>query len=273
MLRLMLTCHRNIVIPPEAGFAVWLYQTYRDWAAGSAQQIDEFARDLSRSRKFETWDIPESVVRQFLRDHSPATYPEAVSLVYQLYGLRSGRTFTRWGDKNNFYLDYIDVLDQMFPTAQFVHIVRDGRDVACSYRTLASKNIRSEYAPRLPAEIVQIAEEWSKNVSTIRRAFTKVGPERTYSLRLEDLAADPEKELRLLLSFLGEDFDANMLEFHRLGSDRNPEPPDFLEWKSRTREPLTVTRSGVYRAELDPGEIAAFEAIAGEHLRCYRYLP
>lgn len=272
LLRLMLTCHPAIVIPPEAGFAAWLYERYRDWKADCPSQIDAFVADALRTRKMETWGLGEEDLRGFLREHRPATYPEAVSLVYELYGLRSGREFRRWGDKNNFYIDYIEVLDRMFPDAQFVHIVRDGRNVACSYRALGAQKISSAYAPRLPMEIRDIATEWRRNVDTVSGALRKFGPERGFELRLEDLVRSPEQVLRGLTGFLGEEFDRSMLDYHRIGEERQLEPREFLQWKQRTLEPPIDTRNEIYKSELDAASIASFEETAGDSLRRYGYL-
>lgn len=270
MLRLMLTCHRNIVVPPEAGFAAWLHERHHAWAAGNEEQIDAFVQDVFRTRKIETWDLDEPELRRVLQENKPATYPEAVSLVYETYGRRAGRSFTRWGDKNNFYIDYIDTLDAMFPDAQFVHIVRDGRNVACSYRSLAAQKIDSTYAPRLPVEIDAIAREWQRNTETVHRAFGRLGPGRAREVRMEDLVSAPESSLRSLCGFLSEEFDPNMLEYHRLGADL--EPREFHQWKERTLSPPSPARNEIYRRELEAGALEAFEAVAGEALRRYGYL-
>ena len=272
MLRLMLTCHRNILIPPEAGFAVWLHQRYNRWLRDSPDQLDGFVSDLLKTRKIETWELNESELKGFLREAGPSSYPEAVSLVYQWYGRCSGRSFNRWGDKNNFYIDHIDVLDRMFPDAQFVHIVRDGRNVACSYRNLAKRTIHSAYAPRLPVEIESIADEWKRNTSTVHQAFQKLGSNRSYEMRLEDLVCDPQKELMALTDFLGEEFDPRMLEYHRLNSGRKLEPEEFLQWKEKTLQPPITTRNEIYKSQLEVEAIATFEAIAGDALRRYGYL-
>ncbi len=95
MLRLMLTCHRNIMIPPEAGFAVWLYQRYNGWLKNSRHQLDAFVDDLLETRKIETWEIDGPELKRYLHEADPSSYPEAVSLVYQWYGHCTGRRFNR----------------------------------------------------------------------------------------------------------------------------------------------------------------------------------
>ena len=45
LIRLMLTCHPQIVIPPESGFLVTLYPKYVNFG-GSEKELGEFANDL-----------------------------------------------------------------------------------------------------------------------------------------------------------------------------------------------------------------------------------
>ena len=42
LLRLMLTCHRHIVVPPECGFCVWLYPQFQDWSWNPRRLEEEF---------------------------------------------------------------------------------------------------------------------------------------------------------------------------------------------------------------------------------------
>jgi hypothetical protein len=272
MLRLMLTCHRSFFIPPEAGFAVWLYEKHRTWDAGDINgRIEDFVSDVMKSRKIETWRLDEVALKRHLKERQPGSYPEAVSCIYEWCGRCRGERFERWGDKNNFYIGHIMTLDEMFPDAQFVHIVRDGRNVACSYRRLANQGIQSEYAPKLPTDIEEIAWEWQRNTSKIGTDLAAIGKQRAYELRLEDLAREPRQVLSALCEFLGEEFDPQMLQFHQLNQEHELEPREFLQWKEKTLEPPMANETETYKTQLDPEEISAFEAIAGSSLRRYRY--
>src|SRR3546814_7640869 len=42
----------------------------------------------------------------------------------------------RWGDKTPFYTPDIDIIRRVFPDAKIVHLVRDGRDVVLSQRSI-----------------------------------------------------------------------------------------------------------------------------------------
>lgn len=272
LLRLMLTCHRNIVIPPECGFAVWLHDKYESWAGSDDLVIDRFVADVLECRKIETWQVDEEGLLGFLKNRRPDSYAAAVSLVYEWYGLSAGETFTRWGDKNNFYLDYIPTIKAMFPAAHFVHIVRDGRNVACSYRRLAATKIESRYAPRLPHEIDDIARQWKQNIETIDQSFNAFGHEHVQELRLEDLVRDPQEQLTRVCELLGEEYDAGMLEYHRVNEQRQLEPQEFLQWKEKTLKPPTPEQNDEYQSKLTADEITRFEAIAGDTLRKHGYI-
>jgi len=52
----MLTNHKNFIIPPECGFAVWFYDKYK-FAEFSEPIIESFVKDISQAKKIETWNL------------------------------------------------------------------------------------------------------------------------------------------------------------------------------------------------------------------------
>lgn len=274
LLRLMMTCHRNIVIPPECGFAIWWREKYRAWGNGAAvtdELLSAFVSDLVSSKKFETWQLGADEVMATLRARRPSSYPEAVSCVYEAFAHARGRRCTRWGDKNNFYLHHIAELKEMFPTACFVHIIRDGRNVACSYLNLRHSRIESKYAPRLPGDIREIGEEWRNNILIARRGFEAIGWQQVFELRFEDLVLHPEEKLRELCVFLGEDFDPAMLAYNEANRNGELEPKEFLQWKQKTLRPPMPEETTRYLRELKADDRKAFEAVTEEVLQLYAY--
>lgn len=270
LLRLMLTNHRNIVIPPECGFAVWLYDKYKS-VSFSGSILDRFVTDLSNARKIETWNLDYTKLSNYLNAAKLISYSEAVGKVYEFYGHATGKTFSRWGDKNNFYLHHIDTIRDMYPSALFVHIVRDGRDVACSYLNLHRSNIKSKYAPQLPSTVNSIAMEWFANIREIRSSFDKAGWKNTCEIRYEDLVSQTESELKKLCAFLDEPYDTDMELYFIRNRLENQEPAEFLQWKAKTTERPATTEVGKFRKELKPGEIKEFESIAASMLKIYNY--
>jgi hypothetical protein len=273
LLRLMITSHRAIVVPPECGFAIWWRQKYSDWTATSSsnERAEKFVTDLVTSKKFETWNLsPEALLKE-IQTANPADYAALVSVVYIVYACGRKPGFSRWGDKNNFHVHHVNDLLALFPRAQFVHIIRDGRDVACSYRDLARKEMQSAYAPRLATDISAIANEWRTNVDGVRAAFSKMAKGQGMELRYEDLVGTSEATLRELCAFLGEDYDPQMLEYHVINRRETLEPKEFLQWKQKTLQAPDRSALGKFREELTAQEIAAFEKIAAGTLNAYHY--
>lgn len=268
----MMTCHRNIVIPPECGFAVWWYAKYKAWTDPDDSQIAPFVADVLASPKFETWKLNPEKLLEFLRERTLQGYATAVSAVYEFYGKSLGRHFSRWGDKNNFYVSHIATVNKMFPDCHFVEIVRDGRDVACSYRELHRKTITSAYAPSLPFDITEIAKQWRLNLEMAAGQLDLLPCERVHHVRFEDLVRSPKPTLDRLCHALGETFDPQMLGYPKLNREQELEPFEFLQWKERTLSPLDLNVVGRFRSELRGPEIKAFDEIAEPVLRRNAYI-
>jgi len=270
----MLTSHPSIVMPPECGFAVWWYEKYRAWTAAADRLavLHEFWSDVLRSRKFDTWHLDAQELWRFLDEGTPRSYGEAVSLVYECYGVSRGRSFRRWGDKNNFHLEHISTIKDIFPDAHFVHIVRDGRDVACSYRELNARRISSPYAPRLADGVGEIAREWSSNIELAVASFDAIGWENTCEVTFEQLVTDTVSVLTDICTCIGEEYSPLMLDYHRVNREEELEPKEFLQWKERTLSPPQVAALGRFRKDLTPTDQGIFERLAGKALERYRYL-
>jgi hypothetical protein len=271
LLRLMLTNHQNIVIPPECGFAVWFYEKYK-FAIFSETLVESFIKDLSTAKKIETWDLDYSKLLDYILTAQPSSYPDIVEAVYKFYGHANGRTFLRWGDKNNFYLHHIDTIREMYPCAHFIHIIRDGRDVACSYRALQRSNVVSKYAPHLPYNVKDIAIEWSANIQKIRSSFDKNHWDNVYEIRYEDLVSQPGDELEKICAFLDEPYDIEMERFFIKNQIEQQEPVEFLQWKAKTIEKPTTSEIGKYKDELTLEEIKEFESLSASILSLYNYV-
>ena len=272
LLRLMLNNHKNIVIPPECGFAIWFYEKYANTIINESI-IREFIKDISTARKIETWGLNFYELEIFIVASKPDSYSKLVSCVYEFYGKQIGKNFKRWGDKNNFYIKHIETINKLFPSAYFIHIVRDGRDVACSYRSINRSKIVSKYAPHLPDDIISIAEEWDFNLNQMIDSFNKISWHNVYEVRYEDLTTSPVDTLRNICNFLEEPYDERMETYYLKNQEEQQEPVEFLQWKVKTLEKPTTSEISKYLKELRKNEIKQFENIAHKLLERYSYLP
>ena len=94
-----------------------------------------------------------------------------------------------------------DIVNELFPEARFVHIMRDGRDVAVSMHE-ASRSWAPEMLPHIGRSLTGSAGLWRDELTEIRRLGAAVGG-RFFELRYEDLRADPESVSRRVFDFCG----------------------------------------------------------------------
>ena len=106
----------------------------------------------------------------------------------------------RWVEKTPKHLYKISEVLNFFPKSKIIVMIRDGRDVACSWK--ARKD-----------NFVEGVELWKSSVSV---AIDKSRDSRLKIVRLEDLVQEPERYIKEILEFLEEDFDVNILNYHKV---------------------------------------------------------
>jgi hypothetical protein len=96
----------------------------------------------------------------------------------------------------------------LFPDARFVHVIRDGRDVALSMRR-ASETWDPTMGVGLPMEFR--AEAWRRQVESIRMHRHRLG-QRYLEIRYEDMRAAPVAAIRTMFDFSEIPYDDRLLE-------------------------------------------------------------
>ncbi len=261
MLRLMITAHKRVCIPPECGFALWLYSAYKDW--DSSAGYNSFIADLVRTKKFETWGLAKEDIIRVIKSSNPLNYADLVSCVYEAYAYKMGRSNVQWGDKNNFYLNYISELRSLYPDAYVIFIIRDPRDVFSSYKEVMSRNVKADYAPDLTVDAGEFCNEWNDVVDKVDLSYALFA-DKLLVVRYEDLVINPESEARKICNHIDIHYDNRMLAFY----DINDEPDTFSSWKGNTYRPIASSSVGRYKTCLQKEEIKIIdEKLRGGLLR------
>lgn len=270
LLRVILNANDEILIPPECGFMIWLYDKFKNNNFKNEDELRSFLSELQSIRKFGTWEINMPELEIFLKERILiGSYQELADLIYRFYGLSKNIQFKRWGDKNNFYINHIDEILKIFPESQFVHLIRDGRDVACSYMDLKKKNINSKYKPNLTTDIHEIAIEWQNNNKRITDNLKQVDLKNKIVIKYEDLILNFENTVDKLVSFLNVRMDQKMYNYHKIDSF---EPNEFLQWKEKINQKPDASGIGRYKNYLSIDQIELFDSTAKETLNRYEYL-
>ena len=273
LLRIMLSNHPDITIPPEAGFGQWLYGEFSEWSEKSSQneeRISQYIDKLRATRKIETWGLDYNQLHDSILLECPINYADLTKLVYKSYVIKLGKNFDRWGDKNNFFVRHLPLMNSIFGRPFVLGIIRDGRDVAVSYRALRIENNTSKYFPILPHNIEDIALEWEKNNSNIIRYMDSIAPELSMWIRYEDLVENPDLTLKNICKKVNIEFSGSMLEYTR-SVENSIEPPEFLQWKKNLLIGPTTKEIGKYTRELTKIELLSFESIGKHILNRFNY--
>ena len=259
--RLMLNQHSALVVPPECGHIIWWERKYADWRIEQSlnkSAVDEYIADLKSSIKIENWHLDFNFVSTQIQKHRPKSYAELVSLVYECYSLMHFNKKLRWGDKNNFHTSFIQQLHGLFPEASFIHIIRDGRDVASSYLELSNKKYEVKYSPKLPSTPQEAGQEWYNNNMEVLNKFETISEHQRISIKYEDLVLNTSITLQRVCNFLGITFEAEMQHFQTFGPAH--ESIEAMPWKQKTSEPLNAKNIGRYKRDLTRNDMTSFEA-------------
>ncbi len=157
------------------------------------------------------------VTREYVDELLATSQDQAHFIERFLQGLaeREGKPY--WGDKAPANIYYIPFIFDHFPNARFIHILRDGRDVACSLRT--HPKFKHENGQTIPLNTWRPMENCVTSwVNYTRKGLAERGRPRYFEVRYEDLVTQPEQTMRSVLEFLGEEWDDRVLNYHELQS-------------------------------------------------------
>jgi hypothetical protein len=264
LLRLMLDAHPELAIPPETGFLAA--------AAGLKGEGDSLRRALfelitqfpQEAPAWADFGIAAGEFEEALARIEPFTCAAGVRAFYRLYAERQGKT--RYGDKTPGHAKHLAAIENLLPEAHFIHLIRDGRDVALSWR-------EQWFAPG--REIETLAREWQSWVRAARERGARC--RRYLEVRYEELIQEPRAALARICTFLELEFDEAMLAYYERSPQRLAEHverrrvdgslvvsrEDRLRQQARTMQPPDCERVFAWRREMSSQEQARFMTVAG----------
>ena len=129
-------------------------------------------------------------------------------------------------EKSPSHLFTMELIAQVLPEARFVHVLRDGRDVAVSVRAAAQSWVPA-WRSSFGRSVRQSAHAW-KHAGQRARGASKTLGARLLEIRFEDLKHDPYTSYARLFTFAGMPYDADLLDqvFEATDFDRNYRPRD-----------------------------------------------
>ena len=257
----MLDAHPELAIPPETHF---IPQVIR--ACESDDPHDQAFEAIAGHRRWPDFGLDAEELRAAFARHRRLTAGDALREFYGLYARRHGKS--RWGDKSTNYVRKMRPISKVLPEARFVHLIRDGRDVALS-------QVAVHFGPE---SVVEAAEKWTREIGKARRQSRRLP--HYIEVRYEDLIANPEPVLRRICEATELPWDDAMLDYQERAGERIGEiVRDFnraegegvpaevrAQHQANVSKPLQSDRAARWRTEMGASDVAAFEELAGPTL-------
>lgn len=157
---------------------------------------------------------------------------------YRFCAREHGFTEQRWGDKTPWNTMHLDTIARFIPDAQFLQLIRDGRDCIAS---------------QVKADMRDISESARRWIQA-NEACERVLPRRdSLAMRYEDIVKEPEASFAKIFEWAGLTFEKRFLTEIpvRLGD------VTMLDHHSAVLAPITPASIGKWRSTLTDADIAA----------------
>jgi Sulfotransferase family len=252
LVRAIFDSHPHLAIPGESNFISAMGKNRHRYETDDGLATEAFLSDLLAHPRFRLWGVPEDAIRTSFAESPPGNFADGVRRAFELYAAQKGKS--RYGDKTPGYVMHLPLLARLFPEARFVHIIRDGRNVALSYLEVSFG----------PESIEQAALRWRRFVARGRRTGARLGPKRYLEVRYEDLIEDPEETVQTMCQFLDIRFDPQMFRYPERATEV-AQGSAFPEVHGHLGLPPT-TGLRDWRAQMSANDLTTFEILAGDVL-------
>jgi hypothetical protein len=260
LLRLILNSHSKIFIPEETRYIPYLGSNIKGY--GSLESEESRKRLVNEIRKYlkrQKWDDIPSFY-EINKEVQSYTYSEIIkSVSLSKCPINKKSKLLYWGDKTPSYLMVFKYINELFPDAKFINVVRDGRDVCASVMGLPISGARN---------VTSAALEWNERILQGLLMEKCLGSGRVLTIKYEDLVTKTDEVLHLVCSFLDIIYEGSMQEFS--------ETP---EAKILARQPhhanvvnnVNSSRISIYKKSMSISEIRLYESYTYNSLDALGY--
>jgi hypothetical protein len=229
MFRKLLKAHKNVHLPRETHWIPVLFNSF-GWRSIPHQELLETAKHIYLAKGFSTFDLicknqkvnPDKFSQDILANlpgNDRCTVKDFMQTVYALAGKQQQCEII--GDKTPDYGLCMTLIQSLWPDAKFIHVYRDGRDVALSmtevmsFRLLAAWQInhwwalsfKKLYEAKLPEAQEEIPIErffwvWHSRIMRTFDEASRLAPGSYMPIRYERILNEPEAILEEVGNFL-----------------------------------------------------------------------
>lgn len=258
LLKDLLNNSKDLKVPPESHFLLEFYKLFGH--PHSDEEAVNLLKHLTKHYRFKRYqlDVNEGEIRHF------RNYADFMNYLYTKFATKYGAS--RWCEKTPHYINNCEDLLALFPHAKFIHLIRDGRDVANSV-------IAREWGPN---NILYAANYW-KSYVTKGIAFGEKHPDRYLEIKYEDLLSDPERIMKRVYAFIEVAPPDDLRKLNSLPEDGYiKETKNFFGKNTSYRasyDRLVAQNKNKWADKMTKREKEVFNTVAGDLLYRLGYVP
>ncbi|WP_058308619.1 sulfotransferase family protein [Gracilibacillus massiliensis] len=264
LLRSMLIHAQGVVIPPESyvlGSTIRKYYNFSHQDKINWNELCALVLACFDSHEdFKYWNVQLQPIYERLKHIGEEKKNLAYILeqLYKEYAIQNNLEISIWGDKTPLNTFHLNSIIEIFPNAKFIHTVRDGRDVASSY-------VRA----RLYNSLKDACKRWNKSISHIQEFSSNISKEQILTIKYEDLVNETEKSLKGISSFLGIEYNQNMIT---RPTNKHLGDVDSLAHHNNVKKNINSSSIGKWKTNLSREEKIIVNKLCYKNLKKLNYL-
>lgn len=185
--------------------------------------------------------------------------PQIAKAIYEVKAESEKAEF--WCCKSMANIHLIDAIENAGIHPFYIHLFRDGRDVALSFM----KAIVGD------KHVYPLAKQWKTEQDLSDALCKKLGPERSIQIRYEEFIIDPAKTVTEICKRLGISYSPSVLDYNR--SEESAETAGAGAMWGNLTKPVMKENTRKFLRELSTDDIRIFETVAADTLMQLDYQP
>ena len=271
LLAVMLDAHPQLAMPPETAFLKHVVTLDGPPASRARQFVQIVTANRTPISNWGDFGLDAGEFAQRIAGIEPFTLAAGTRAFYAMYAESQHKPLA--GEKTPDNIFVMREIAALLPEAHFIHVLRDPRDTALSWR-------KTWFAPSQDYDI--LGQAWKHHVDTGRQAGAALA--HYIETRYEDLVLRPHAELARLCDFLALPYAEAMADPSAQGVARiaRIQGRQHVSGRMVTREertgihanlvnPPMAERVGVWKREMSAAERAAVERGAAPLLEVLGY--
>ena len=257
LLRLILSSHSRIAIPPETWYVLPLIKKTPMTSTLSITEVEQALDIITSHYRWPDMGIEKKDLYTWASNLLEPRLRDILDLIYSFHLKLENKE--RWGDKTPPYIMILPELLLLYPDTKFINIVRDGHDVCKSFQ---NKGWNGKW-------LFRNISEWKEAI--IQYNFYKETnlADRIFEVKYEDLVIDTEATVKKICSFLEESFEPGMLNWETHAKEKIPDRELHIHEKIFRRPQKSDTLR--WRRECSLREIFLIESYISKELKSLDY--